>query len=224
MERAISHRLISQPARTAAPYQRCDEWEAKHARVPLRRVRAGELRCEEFLYDLKAGQRAASGRPRPRIPSEATACTVAHAWGASMSSKTPQQEEPQPKGFRGKLFSTAGGIASLITVGVFVAGAVGYGIKYMDDKHTKTPEAEYERLAKLKAGITLSRFQAILEREEVEVVTSGSGDLIRHLYARPYDYVLAVTDKNQRVVSFSVMVRKQNFIRNLVVSNLVKQH
>jgi hypothetical protein len=27
----------------------------EHAGVPLRRVRAGEVRCEEFLYDLKAG-------------------------------------------------------------------------------------------------------------------------------------------------------------------------
>src|SRR5829696_4966503 len=43
--------------------RRCGTW-AKHAGVPLRRVRAGELR-EEFLYELKAGQRAAGGRPRP---------------------------------------------------------------------------------------------------------------------------------------------------------------
>jgi hypothetical protein len=35
---------------------------AKHAGVPLRRVRAGELRCEEFLYELKAGP--AGGRLR----------------------------------------------------------------------------------------------------------------------------------------------------------------
>jgi hypothetical protein len=28
---------------------------AKHASVPLRRIRAGECRCEEFLYELKAG-------------------------------------------------------------------------------------------------------------------------------------------------------------------------
>jgi hypothetical protein len=35
--------------------------------VPLRRVRAGEVRCENFLYELKAGLRAAAygGRPRP---------------------------------------------------------------------------------------------------------------------------------------------------------------
>ena len=38
----------------------------QHASVPLRRVRAGELR-EEFLYELKAGLRVAAsgGRPRP---------------------------------------------------------------------------------------------------------------------------------------------------------------
>jgi hypothetical protein len=34
--------------------------------VPLRRVRAGEVRCEEFLYELKAGP--AGGRRR-RPPS-----------------------------------------------------------------------------------------------------------------------------------------------------------
>src|SRR5215217_7537129 len=47
--------------------QRDDERDAKHARVPLRRVRAGELRWEKFLYELKAGLRAAacSSRPRP---------------------------------------------------------------------------------------------------------------------------------------------------------------
>jgi hypothetical protein len=33
---------------------RCDERDAKHASVPLRRVRAGELRWEELLYKLKA--------------------------------------------------------------------------------------------------------------------------------------------------------------------------
>jgi hypothetical protein len=36
--------------------------DAKHASVPLRRVRAGELRREEFLYELKAGP--AGGRLR----------------------------------------------------------------------------------------------------------------------------------------------------------------
>jgi hypothetical protein len=29
----------------------------------------GEVRCEEFLYELKAGLRAASGRPRPAAES-----------------------------------------------------------------------------------------------------------------------------------------------------------
>src|SRR5215207_3744834 len=36
--------------------------DAKHASVPLRRVRAGEVRREEFLYELKAGP--AGGRLR----------------------------------------------------------------------------------------------------------------------------------------------------------------
>ena len=34
----------------------------QHAGVPLRRVRAGEVRCEKFLYELKAGP--AGGRLR----------------------------------------------------------------------------------------------------------------------------------------------------------------
>jgi len=39
--------------------------------IPLRRVRAGEVCCEEFLYILKASLRAAAcgGRPRPAGPS-----------------------------------------------------------------------------------------------------------------------------------------------------------
>jgi hypothetical protein len=36
--------------------------DAKHAGVALRGVRAGELRCEEFLHELKAGP--AGGRLR----------------------------------------------------------------------------------------------------------------------------------------------------------------
>jgi hypothetical protein len=161
------------------------------------------------------------GRPPPaavlgrqRIPGLATAFKAHTHGGASMSSKTPQRDKPQPKGLVSGL-STANVIVSLIASLIVIAGTVSGYIVYRNkiekEKYAKTAEAEYERLAKLKAGITLSRFQAILEQEEAEVVTSGSGGLTRHLYARPYDYVLAVTDKNQRVVSFSVMVRKQNF-------------
>ena len=49
----------------AGSIRRCDERDAKHASVPLRHIRAGEVRREEFLYELKAGLRAAFGRPRP---------------------------------------------------------------------------------------------------------------------------------------------------------------
>jgi hypothetical protein len=48
--------------RASCADQRCDKRDAKHAGVPLRRVRAGEVRCEEFLYELKAGP--AGGRLR----------------------------------------------------------------------------------------------------------------------------------------------------------------
>jgi hypothetical protein len=43
---------------------------SSNASVPLRRVRAGEVRCEEFLYELKAGP--AGGRLR-RPPSAGSA-------------------------------------------------------------------------------------------------------------------------------------------------------
>ena len=47
-----------------------DERDAKHASVPLRRVRAGEARWEKFLYELKAGLRAAASlRTRLKWPS-----------------------------------------------------------------------------------------------------------------------------------------------------------
>ena len=50
------------------PDQRCDERDAKHASVPRRRVRADEVRREDFLYELKAGPAArndtsATGEP-----------------------------------------------------------------------------------------------------------------------------------------------------------------
>jgi hypothetical protein len=55
--------------------------DAKHASVPLRRVRAGELR-EEFLYELKAGPEdgrlrrpSSAGRPQ-----HGGALTMPPAW------------------------------------------------------------------------------------------------------------------------------------------------
>jgi hypothetical protein len=42
------------------------------ATIPLRRVRAGEVRSEEFLYELKAGLRAAACDGRPRAGSDTT--------------------------------------------------------------------------------------------------------------------------------------------------------
>jgi hypothetical protein len=48
---------------------------AKHADVPLRRVRAGELRWEEFLYELKAGP--AGGRRRRPSSAGSTALPAA---------------------------------------------------------------------------------------------------------------------------------------------------
>jgi len=66
------HQDDAQPEPVARSTRRCDddERDAKHASVPLRRVRAGEARCEKFLYDFKAGLRAAAcgGRPRPPPP------------------------------------------------------------------------------------------------------------------------------------------------------------
>ena len=52
---------------TSDPTSGTQVQEEQHAGVPLRRIRAGELRWEEFLYELKAGLRAAAsgGRPRP---------------------------------------------------------------------------------------------------------------------------------------------------------------
>jgi hypothetical protein len=43
--------------------------EQQHASIPLGRVRAGEVRCEEFLYELKAGP--AGGRRPPSGPAAA---------------------------------------------------------------------------------------------------------------------------------------------------------
>ncbi len=69
--------IAAQPA-----MRRCGTW-AKRAGVPLRRVRAGEVRREEFLYELKAGpagglrppsgpaatRRQPGSRPRPHVRS-----------------------------------------------------------------------------------------------------------------------------------------------------------
>jgi hypothetical protein len=64
----------------------------QHASVPLRRVRAGELRWEEFLYELKAG----SAGGRLRRPSSAGSDTTATGQPASPS----RQVIPNPIGHR----------------------------------------------------------------------------------------------------------------------------
>ena len=55
--------------------------------VPLRRVRAGELRWEKLLYELKAGP-AASGRPPAGNDTTVT--------GAPASPSAPGQRWPRP--------------------------------------------------------------------------------------------------------------------------------
>jgi len=61
--------------------RRCGTQVEQHAGVPLRRVRAGEVRCEEFLYELKAGP----GRPEAaRRPGNDTTIT-----GEPASPSTP---------------------------------------------------------------------------------------------------------------------------------------
>ena len=60
------------------------EREQQHASVPLRRVRAGEVRWEEFLYDLKAGP--AGGRLRR--PSSAGSDTRPGRWLAPRATLT----------------------------------------------------------------------------------------------------------------------------------------
>ena len=66
---------LTEPYQASQVDQRCDERDAKHASVPLRRVRTGELRREEFLYTLKAGpadgrrwRPSAAGSTSGRVP------------------------------------------------------------------------------------------------------------------------------------------------------------
>jgi hypothetical protein len=62
VEQALKCQVSSATTTSRQLDQRYDERDAKHVSVPLRRVRTGELRCEEFLYELKAGL---SGGLRP---------------------------------------------------------------------------------------------------------------------------------------------------------------
>ena len=68
--------------------------DAKHASVPHRRVRAGEVRCEDFLYELKAGQRAASGRPRPAAPFREAACNYGRGTESTGRDGPPMLDTP----------------------------------------------------------------------------------------------------------------------------------
>jgi hypothetical protein len=53
----------AEPGPVASSTSDATRRHAKHASVPPRRVRAGELRWEKFRYELKAGPAGASGRP-----------------------------------------------------------------------------------------------------------------------------------------------------------------
>src|SRR5215208_6366638 len=76
--------------------QRYDERDAKHASVPLPRVRTGELRWEKFLYELKAGpaggrlRRPSSRRQRPD-GHRGTGLTLHSRW---YEPRPPQEEDP----------------------------------------------------------------------------------------------------------------------------------
>jgi hypothetical protein len=54
VEQALKCQVSSATITSRQLDQRYDERGAKHASVPLRRVRAGEVRGEDFLYELKA--------------------------------------------------------------------------------------------------------------------------------------------------------------------------
>jgi hypothetical protein len=55
------HQVDAEPGPVASSTSDAAVRDAKHASVPRRRVRAGEVRWEEFLYELKAG----THRPTP---------------------------------------------------------------------------------------------------------------------------------------------------------------
>lgn len=80
----------------------------------------------------------------------------------------------------------------------------------LHERRASSPEAEYERLAELGAGVTLARFDEVLD-DEPDLQTSTEGGLRRNIYKRPYVYVLAVTNPDSTVVSFAVMVREPDF-------------
>jgi hypothetical protein len=66
------------------------EWQ--HAGVPLRSSKASSEWCEEFLYTLKAGQRAAACGGRPRAGDDTTA-TVAPASPFTSADGTTRPDE-----------------------------------------------------------------------------------------------------------------------------------
>ena len=59
--------------------------DAKHAGVPLRRVRAGEVRWETFLYTLKAGPAGGQRHDGHRVPSPRPAIVASHSSVADRS-------------------------------------------------------------------------------------------------------------------------------------------
>jgi GNAT superfamily N-acetyltransferase len=75
-----------EPGPAAAPPApaRWDGRDVKHASVPLRCVRAGEVRCEELLYELKAGP-AVTG----------TGLTVLKTWCPSRQHPCRPADQPQ---------------------------------------------------------------------------------------------------------------------------------
>jgi hypothetical protein len=87
-----------QPGAVAGSTSDATVRDAKHASVPLRRVRAGEVRWETFLYALKAGP--AGGR-REQSPGS-SACGVAFdSRPAICGGKGSDWSEAEEPGFQG---------------------------------------------------------------------------------------------------------------------------
>jgi hypothetical protein len=77
--------------------QRCDEQARieQHASVPLGRVRVGEVRWEEFLYEPRPALRAVAcgGRPRPAGPTSGDQTPTSKPRSTSLAGVPPRMPQ-----------------------------------------------------------------------------------------------------------------------------------
>lgn len=114
----------------------------------------------------------------------------------------------------------------IITSIVSISGAIGtvysgtVAIKstseYIEKSFFKN-DAEYEKIDRINTGLSIDYIELVLENKpaRVQKLPKNIGDFTENIYVKPSYFLQIITNKERRVVFYSVTARDENFKPNL---------